>query len=169
MTLMSETFFALYPLYAFTPPTLGGLGLSEAEIGADMAFRAALIIVLLIISTPIQRRFGALRTYQAGMVMWPASVVFLPILNRMVRTDSYGSGTLAYRFVFGLFYLTWAIGALVWRKSWLSVFSLDSTAVDGFVLASSQLIIADASPAPNALATVTVSSLYVVYDISRID
>lgn len=99
---MSKTFFALYPLYAFTPPALGGLGISEAQIGADMAFRAALIIVLLIISTPLQRLFRALRTYQAGMAMWPAGVVFLPILNRMVRTDSYGSGTLAYRFVFGL-------------------------------------------------------------------
>lgn len=116
MTLMSESFFALYPLYAFTPPDSGGLGLSEAEIGADMALRAVLIILLIIVSAPIQRRFGALSTYQAGMVMWPASIVFLPILNWMVRRDSYGSGTLAYRFVFGLFYILWAIGALVWRE-----------------------------------------------------
>lgn len=116
MTLMSETFFALYPLYAFTPPKLGGLGLSEAEIGADMALRALLIILLIVLSAPIQRRFGALRTYQVGMIMWPASIVFLPILNWMVRTDGYGSGSLAYRSVFGLFYIIWAVGALVWRE-----------------------------------------------------
>ena len=87
MTVMSETFFALYPLYAFTPLASGGLGLSEAEIGADMAFRALLIIFIITVSSPIQRRFGALKTYQVGMIMWPASIVFLPILNWMARTD----------------------------------------------------------------------------------
>ena len=117
MTIMSETFFALYPLYAFTPLTLGGLGLSEAEIGADMAFRALLIIFIITVSSPVQRRFGALKTYQVGMTMWPASIVFLPILNYMARTKEFGSGTPLYRIVFGIFYVLWSIGALVWRKS----------------------------------------------------
>ena len=117
MTVMSETFFVLYPLFAFTPPASGGLGLSEAEIGADMAFRALLIIFMITISFPIQRRFGSLKTYQVGMIMWPACIVCLPILNWMVCTEEYGSGTLIYRFVFGVFYFLWSTGALVWRKS----------------------------------------------------
>ena len=120
MTVMSETFFVLYPLFAFTPPASGGLGLSEAEIGADMAFRALLIIFMITISFPIQRRFGSLKTYQVGMTMWPACIVCLPILNWMVCTEKYGSGTLIYRFVFGVFYILWSTGALVWRKSDLS-------------------------------------------------
>ena len=116
-TIMAETFFVLYPLFAFTPPASGGLGLSEAEIGADMAFRAVLIIFMITISFPIQRRLGALKTYQVGMFMWPAGIVCLPVLNWMVGTEKYGSGTLIYRFAFGVFYILWSMGALVFRKS----------------------------------------------------
>ena len=81
-----------------------------------MAVRAILIIFIIVISSPLQRKLGSVRTYQLGMATWPLSVIFLPVLNLMARSEDYGDNSLWFWLVFSAFYLCWGVGSLVWRK-----------------------------------------------------
>ena len=81
-----------------------------------MAIRAILIIFIIAISSPLQRKLGSVRTYQLGMATWPLSVIFLPVLNLMARSEDYGGNSLWFWLVFSAFYLCWGVGSLVWRK-----------------------------------------------------
>lgn len=105
-----------YPLFAFIPRDLGGLGFSEAQIGTHMATRAFVIVCIIMLSAPLQHRLGTLRTYQLGMSTWPLTVVFLPILSKTANSESYGSGHPCFWLVFSAFYLSWGFGSLVWRE-----------------------------------------------------
>ena len=87
-----------------------------------MAVRAIMIVGVIILSAPLQQKFGTVRMYQFGMATWPLSVIFLPILNLMSRSKEYGENSLWFWLVFSALYMCWGIGSLVWRESiWLSV------------------------------------------------
>lgn len=119
MTFVSEIIFALYPLFAFTPILSGGLGLSEAQIGAHMAVRSAFNIIILFAYTPICTRLGGpVRSYKAGMLMWPLAVICLPVLNVLARTgpEVAGVGTWTFDGAALVFFAFWSLGNLSWRK-----------------------------------------------------
>jgi hypothetical protein len=106
--------FAVYPIFAFMPVEKGGLGLSEAKIGAHMAFRAVTNIITMIPFPYLERRFGLMRTYRFIMSLWPATVVFFPLLNLVARKNGENGwmwhGTLLF------FFMVWAFTGLAWSK-----------------------------------------------------
>ncbi|KAH8111331.1 MFS general substrate transporter [Phellopilus nigrolimitatus] len=134
MTIVSETIFALYPLFAFTPITSGGLGLSEAQIGAHMAIRSAFNIIVMCFYVPFASRLGAVRLYQVGMSLWPLAMACFPLLNALARTKSTSVGTWTFDAAAGVFFMLWSLGNLVWP--------------------SSQIVVIEAPPSPEALAVV---------------
>lgn len=121
MTLVSETLFALYPLFAFTPIASGGLGLSEAQIGAHTAMRSVLSILVLFAYAPVCARLGGtVRCYQVGMVLWPFAIAGLPVLNALARTDAGPDendvGSWVFNGVLLMVFATWSLACLAWRK-----------------------------------------------------
>jgi hypothetical protein len=56
-----------FPLYAFTPISLGGLGFSEAQIGNYNAARSIISVLVLFAYSPIEKRLGPARTYQVSL------------------------------------------------------------------------------------------------------
>ncbi|EJD05642.1 MFS general substrate transporter [Fomitiporia mediterranea MF3/22] len=127
MTLVSEVLFALYPLFAFTPITSGGLGLSEPQIGAHMATRSAMNIFVLFAYAPFASRLGAVRVYQVGMALWPLATAILPLLNALARSDNMGVGSLLFNVTLLLFFALWSLGNLVWPSSQIVVIEAAST------------------------------------------
>lgn len=105
-----------YPLFAFTPIASGGLGLSAPQIGAHMAIRSALTIVILFFYQPLSKLLGSLHMYQVSMALWPLNVILLPILNLMARTDAAGVGTWPFNAVLLILFILWGIAGLVWRE-----------------------------------------------------
>jgi len=115
LSISSETIFAVYPLFAFTPIASGGLGLSEAKIGAHMAFRSFISILVMFFYTPLERRLGLLRMYSFSMFFFPVCVLFFPVLNAMARTGL--EGTWLFDGTVALFFTTWSIGNFGWTGS----------------------------------------------------
>jgi len=132
MAFISEMFFALYPLFAFTPIQSGGLGKSEREIGIHMAMRSINNLVIMLLYTPFQRRFGTINLHRTAMVLWPISVVFFPLMNAVARQNL--GGNLLLNTVIGLFFTTWSFGCLAWTGS--------------------NVIVNDAAPSAEAIASV---------------
>ncbi|KAH8114502.1 MFS general substrate transporter [Phellopilus nigrolimitatus] len=114
MVIASEMLFALYPLFAFTPIESGGLGLSEAAIGAHMAVRSFISIVLMFAFSPLQSRLGTMRTYRYAMLFWPFNIAFFPILNVLAR---WGVCKYILNAVLCLFFLVWGIANISWPAS----------------------------------------------------
>lgn len=112
--LLVEAFFAVFPLYSFTPIELGGLGLTEAEIGVQMACRAVIFLSILSLYPLIEKRIGVLRAYQIAMLSWPCTIVILPTLNMIARRG--GEGTLLWYFTIGATMLSWSINSLGWSE-----------------------------------------------------
>lgn len=107
-----------YPLFAFTPIASGGLGLSEAKIGAHMASRSFISILVMFFYTPIERRLGVLRMYSFSMFFFPVCVVFFPVLNAMARAGL--EGTWLFDGTVVLFFTTWSVGNFGWSMSTLA-------------------------------------------------
>ncbi|KAI5122012.1 hypothetical protein M0805_008004 [Coniferiporia weirii] len=125
MTIVSETIFALYPLFAFTPISSGGLGLSEPQIGAHMATRAVLAIFVLFLYPPAASRLrvGVVSVYSAAMALWPFAVACLPVLNALARTGARGAGVGTWPFdaAVTILFVLWSLGGLVWPTSQIVV------------------------------------------------
>jgi len=113
--LMVEAFFAVFPLYSFTPVELGGLGLSEAQIGVQMACRAVIFLSLLSLYPRIEARIGVLRSYQLAFLSWPCTIMIIPWLNVIARRG--GEGSFLWYFTLGLTMISWSINSLGWSKS----------------------------------------------------
>lgn len=116
--LIVEAFFAVFPLYSFTPIELGGLGLSEAQIGVQMACRAVIFLSLLSLYPRIEAKIGVLRCYQIAFLSWPCTIMILPCLNMIARRG--GEGTFVWYLTLGLTMLSWSINSLGWSKSELN-------------------------------------------------
>ncbi|THH11142.1 hypothetical protein EW145_g842 [Phellinidium pouzarii] len=112
LSITSEAIFALYPLFAFTPVSSGGLGLSEGNIGLQLSFRSLINILFLFFYAPFERRLGLVRMYRFTMAFWPLSIVFLPFLNLLTRRGL--EGTWMFNTIVGLFFSVWSIAGLSW-------------------------------------------------------
>ncbi|KAL5520137.1 hypothetical protein ACEPAG_1797 [Sanghuangporus baumii] len=114
MTIASEALFVLYPLFAFTPVEFGGLGCSAAEIGAHMAVRSFVVILLMLLFAPMQSRFGTLRTYKMTMLVWPLGYLFFPFLNLLKR---WNASTIVIDSVLLVFFVVWGVANCSWPAS----------------------------------------------------
>ncbi|KIM24917.1 hypothetical protein M408DRAFT_26701 [Serendipita vermifera MAFF 305830] len=132
MVFITEIFFAIYPLFAFTPIELGGLGLSEAQIGLPMAARSLLCLLMMLLFSTYSDRFGRLNVYRFSIFAWIPTTLLFPVLNRIAKVGGEG-GILWYAVLYMLFTF-WSVTG--W--AWISVF----------------LISSGLSPTPEAVATI---------------
>ncbi|KIM24918.1 hypothetical protein M408DRAFT_26703 [Serendipita vermifera MAFF 305830] len=132
MVLINEFICATYPLFAFTPIELGGLGLSEAQIGLHMATRSLLMLITMLPFSKFSDRFGRLNVYRFSNFAWIPTILIFPLLNRIARSG--GEGGILWYAVLSVLFTLWSITG--W--AWISVF----------------LISSDLSPTPEAVATI---------------
>jgi len=155
LMMVSETLFALYPIFAFTPVQSGGLGLSEAAIGMHLAIRAANNILVMLLFSPLQRRVGTVRTYQISMAIWPFAFMFFPVLNLMAKKGSVDNWL--FNVTLMLFFTTWSFASLAWPASSVMVNDAAPTADSlGVMNSISQMAIS----LPQALAPAFTTSLF---------
>ena len=114
MVLITEIFFATYPLFAFTPVELGGLGLSEAQIGLHMAARSLLMLLTMLPFSTFSDRFGKLNVYRFSVFAWIPTILLFPFLNQIARAGGEG-GILWYAVLFVLFTL-WSATGWAWSE-----------------------------------------------------
>ena len=114
MVLMTEVFFATYPLLAFTPVELGGLGLSEAQIGFNMSVRSLLALATMLPFTTFSDRFGRLNVYRFSIFVWIPTIPLFPILNRIARAG--GQDGVLWYVVLCVLWTAWSLTGWGWSK-----------------------------------------------------
>jgi hypothetical protein len=79
---------ALATLQAYTPVSLGGLGLTEQQIGTAIALSriSSVIVVQSTILPFVQTRVPNIRLFRAQMSLWPFIFFCYPCLNLIART-----------------------------------------------------------------------------------
>ncbi|KAG9083947.1 hypothetical protein FS749_005611 [Ceratobasidium sp. UAMH 11750] len=87
MYFISISFSALFPLWAFTPISSGGLGASENTIGTYISVRAVVHFLALVPFAYCESRLGVYRLYAYSLsIHGLATTLSFPLLNLMVRT-----------------------------------------------------------------------------------
>ncbi|KAG8720098.1 hypothetical protein FRC08_001199 [Ceratobasidium sp. 394] len=87
MYFISISFSALFPLWAFTPISSGGLGASENIIGTYISVRAVVHFLALVPFAYCESRLGVYRLYAYSLsIHGLATTLSFPLLNLMVRT-----------------------------------------------------------------------------------
>ncbi|KAF8305973.1 MFS general substrate transporter [Clavulina sp. PMI_390] len=148
--LSSELLFSVYSLFAFTSiesgswhfcrtknqinfapfvAIAGGLGFSEAQIGASLAIRAFVQIGIMFLYGPTLAHpwIGAgsvVRLYKLAMFVWPISCVCYPILNMMARGGMDVNGVVFWAWMCG-FFVIWSLAGLSWPA--ISIMSNNAT------------------------------------------
>ncbi|CAG7850311.1 SubName: Full=Related to tetracycline resistance protein (Probable transport protein) {ECO:0000313/EMBL:CCA69908.1} [Serendipita indica DSM 11827] len=120
MVLLTEIFFATYPLICATPIELGGLGLSEVQIGIHMSIRSLLHIFIMLPYRPLQSKLGTMAMYRLSLVAWLPTILIFPFLHILAR-QGLEDGVVWYATLLVLFTIWAATG---W--SWASIFVLSS-------------------------------------------
>ncbi|CUA70364.1 Protein ZINC INDUCED FACILITATOR-LIKE 1 [Rhizoctonia solani] len=88
MYFMTMGFFALFPLWAFTPISSGGLGASEIAIGSFISARAIAQFVVLIPFAYFETRLGVYRLYAYSLTIYTISgAIGFPLLNALAEQD----------------------------------------------------------------------------------
>jgi MFS family permease len=114
MILITEVFFATYPLFAFTSVEHGGLGLSEAQIGFHMSMRSLLALATMLPFSALTKRFGKLNVYRFSIFAWIPTILLFPFLNRIARAGG-KDGVLWYVVLFTL-WTVWSATGWGWSK-----------------------------------------------------
>ncbi|KEP50482.1 MFS transporter [Rhizoctonia solani 123E] len=134
MCFSSEMIFSVFPLFAYTPVSSGnqtsylafqtvliflsgGLGMSEANIGAAMAIRSLVQVVLMLGYSQVIRKMGTLRVYKLAMAFWVVVILYFPLLNWIARTPSLGTESSIFQASLLGFYVMWSIGGFCWTSS----------------------------------------------------
>ncbi|KAF8707950.1 MFS general substrate transporter, partial [Rhizoctonia solani] len=117
MCFASEMVFSIFPLFAYTPIASGGLGMSEAKIGSEMAVRSIVQVTLMLGYSKLIRKIGKLRIYQLAMVAWIITILCFPVLNWAVRAHSLGAESMLFEGCLFAFYVIWSIGGFCWVAS----------------------------------------------------
>jgi len=156
---ITEIIFAGYPLFAFTPIPLGGLGLSETTIGLHMSARAFITLMSMFAYPHLERRLGRMRLYRCLLIFSIPTILLFPVLHFIANAG--GINGVLWNTALVVLLFTWAIGVLAWSKS----SSLLSGDVDIYHYTASTTIIAS-NYAQNADALATVQSLISVSSIA---
>ncbi|KAF8590896.1 MFS general substrate transporter [Ramaria rubella] len=156
MCFASETLFSVFPLFAFTPITSGGLGMSEAAIGTQLGIRAILHISIMSLYAPMERKFGTtLRTYRWMMWIWPLTVVGAPLLNCLAK--EVGEKTWQLNLALFIYFLFWTASCFCWTA--ISIMINDATP-SGDALATVNGLAQMATILPQAIAPALVTTLF---------
>lgn len=74
-----------YPVWAFTPPFLGGLGFSINQIGISLLIVGSLLLPTVLILYPLMERcFGSIKTLYLTSMLLIFSIVLLPSVHYIV-------------------------------------------------------------------------------------
>ncbi|EJD50550.1 MFS general substrate transporter [Auricularia subglabra TFB-10046 SS5] len=111
--IFAELLFALYPLFGYTPRTSGGLGLSEAQIGAHMSIRAVIHIASMLGFGWADRKWGTLPLYQVCTALWPLNVALFPLAGYMARKYDDPDAPAVWAAVLLLF-AVWSLTSFTW-------------------------------------------------------
>jgi acid phosphatase family membrane protein YuiD len=85
-------FFSLFPLWAFTPISSGGLGASEIVIGSFISARATAQFVVLIPFAYFETRLGVYRLYAYSVAIFTvSSAIGFPLLNALAQVKGMNS------------------------------------------------------------------------------
>ena len=98
----------------------GGLGLDEAEIGAQLAVRSFVCIALIVLYDPLYHWMGTVKVYQFAMVTWPITILFYPALNILARNGFAGSAI--FNVTLLVFFIVWGLGGFAWSGSFQCLF-----------------------------------------------
>ncbi|CAE6443678.1 unnamed protein product [Rhizoctonia solani] len=92
MYFITMGFFALFPLWAFTPISSGGLGASEVVIGSFISARAIAQFLVLIPFAYFETRLGVYRLYAYSLAIYTISgAIGFPLLNALAKWDGIAS------------------------------------------------------------------------------
>jgi hypothetical protein len=116
MALITEAFFAVYPLFAFTPVKLGGLGLSEAKIGWHMSARSVLHVATMFPYTQLENKVGRMRMYHISLIAWIPSILLFPLLNWIARGNLGGEDGLAWYITLFSLFAVWSLTGWAWSR-----------------------------------------------------
>ncbi|KAJ2853363.1 hypothetical protein J3B02_003178 [Coemansia erecta] len=76
----------IYPIFAATNTSDGGLGLSTREIGISLAVASVVVIYLQLMTYPrLERKYGVLKCYQRGQKTIIPFYLLLPFLNLVAK------------------------------------------------------------------------------------
>jgi len=159
MCFSGELVFSVFTLFAFTPIKSGGLGFSEAQIGARMSLRGVMGIATMLVFSPIHRFIGrssAVRLYQYAMAIWPLSILPLPLLNLLARREGGPSGWV-FELTFLCFLLLWCFAGFTWTC--VSIMTADASPTAS-ALASINGMIQMSTMLPQAIAPAFGTSLF---------
>ncbi|KAK4057819.1 hypothetical protein OIO90_001038 [Microbotryomycetes sp. JL221] len=81
---------AIFVLFCYSPPSIGGIGFSEQSIGQALALGGAMTVTLQLLVFPsLQSKFGTTKLYRALMTLYPTVVfpMFL-IMSKVAKTQS---------------------------------------------------------------------------------
>ncbi|PVF98380.1 MFS general substrate transporter [Serendipita vermifera] len=157
MVLLTECIFAIYPLFAFTPVELGGLGLNSAQIGLHMSLRAVLHIVTMIPYDWMQKKWGLLNIYRVSLIAWFPSLMCFPVLNWMARRGMEGS-TAWYSMLLVL-WVIWSVTGWSWPASFVLLSGLSPSAN---AVATVQGLLSVSTIGPQAIAPALATSTFAI-------
>ncbi|KIJ54492.1 hypothetical protein M422DRAFT_153506 [Sphaerobolus stellatus SS14] len=110
--LLSDGLIVIFPLFCFTPIGLGGLGMSEAAIGFQMAIRSVLQLGTLPFYHQISTHFySTTHIHRTFMWIWCLPIIILPCANLVARTTDNIWMLNACLF---LFHSTWSLASFTW-------------------------------------------------------
>ncbi|KAJ1311352.1 hypothetical protein OPQ81_009845 [Rhizoctonia solani] len=112
MCIASEMLFSVYPLFAFTPISSGGLGMSEAQIGTQMSIRAVVHILMMLVYSKVNRSLGTVRLYQVTMAFWSLVVLGFPFLHWVASQT--GIKSILFNAAQFIFFVMWSICGFAW-------------------------------------------------------
>ncbi|KAJ2714028.1 hypothetical protein H4R19_001946, partial [Coemansia spiralis] len=145
----------LYPVFAATPPSDGGLGFPPREIGVSLAISGIVVMYTQLKTYPqLERRFGALWCYQVGMrtmVPYFFATPFLSLLAAHIARSIKGSDQAA-PLLPGLWM---SAAALEYCVLWILLVMLLLVRIVGDILAftSGNLLVANIAPSKSTLGT----------------
>ncbi|CAE6457520.1 unnamed protein product [Rhizoctonia solani] len=112
MCFASEMLFSVYPLFAFTPITSGGLGMNEGQIGTQMSVRAVVHILMMLVYSKVNRALGTVRLYQVTMAFWSLVVLGFPFLHWVASLT--GIKSVLFNTAQFIFFLAWSVCGFAW-------------------------------------------------------
>ncbi|CUA68450.1 Putative inorganic phosphate transporter C8E4,01c [Schizosaccharomyces pombe 972h-] [Rhizoctonia solani] len=116
LAFLAASSFTLYPLWAFTAISKGGLGASESSIGLQMSIRGLFHVLTLLLYAPIERRLGLYRLYAYAMVMWVLSGLCYPLLSAWAKANNSSEGLL-FQVLLIVWFTLWSFATFVWTAN----------------------------------------------------
>ncbi|CAE6465928.1 unnamed protein product [Rhizoctonia solani] len=115
LAFLTAAWVTLYPLWAFTPISKGGLGAPEASIGLQLSIRGLLNVLTMLVYAPIEKRLGLYRLYAWSMAMWVLSGLCYPLLSVWAKTNNSSDGLL-FQTLLIIWFTIWSFAGFVWSK-----------------------------------------------------